>query len=208
MRPNSPPRAAAGEPRTPDQAKGGAGTAVAEAEPPRAAANAPTPRNGLLSALVDFFTSMRLTVACLALGLVLVFAGTLAQVDLGPVQGPKRVLSQFPGLLGTQGGGLEDSGAARGILGGRGVTVQLDRFAPAPIHADAPKSGDLDGAFRAHPFVDGSAADGPALARELAPLAGRPDEKLFGSRTPGGTRGHRRHRSGHGQGGGPSRKAC
>src|SRR5713101_7643113 len=36
-----------------------------------------------LTALIDFFASLRLTVACLALGLVLVFWGTLAQVDLG-----------------------------------------------------------------------------------------------------------------------------
>jgi hypothetical protein len=33
--------------------------------------------------LVKFFTSLRLTVVCLGLGMVLVFAGTLAQVDLG-----------------------------------------------------------------------------------------------------------------------------
>ena len=32
---------------------------------------------------IDFFCSMRLTVACLALALILVFAGTLAQVELG-----------------------------------------------------------------------------------------------------------------------------
>ena len=36
-----------------------------------------------LTAIIDFFSSLRLTVACLALGLVLVFWGTLAQVDLG-----------------------------------------------------------------------------------------------------------------------------
>jgi hypothetical protein len=37
----------------------------------------------LLDRLVSFFTSLRLTVVCLALGLVLVFWGTLAQVELG-----------------------------------------------------------------------------------------------------------------------------
>ena len=36
-----------------------------------------------LDRLISFFTSIRLTVVCLALGLVLVFWGTLAQVDLG-----------------------------------------------------------------------------------------------------------------------------
>jgi len=33
--------------------------------------------------VINFFTSLRLTIVCLCLGFVLVFAGTLAQVDLG-----------------------------------------------------------------------------------------------------------------------------
>jgi len=37
----------------------------------------------LLFALVDVFSSLKLTIVCLILGLVLVFAGTLAQVDMG-----------------------------------------------------------------------------------------------------------------------------
>src|SRR5215471_14953196 len=37
----------------------------------------------LLNPLIKFFSSLRLTVVCLAFGIVLVFAGTLAQVDLG-----------------------------------------------------------------------------------------------------------------------------
>ncbi len=41
------------------------------------------PLDAFLDRLVRFFCSLRLTVACLVLGLVLVFAGTLAQVDLG-----------------------------------------------------------------------------------------------------------------------------
>ncbi len=53
------------------------------------AANPPNEHSGdnqldtALNAIIDFFASLRLTVACLALGLVLVFWGTLAQVDLG-----------------------------------------------------------------------------------------------------------------------------
>lgn len=37
----------------------------------------------LLDRVIGFFTSLKLTVVCLCLGLVLVFFGTLAQVDLG-----------------------------------------------------------------------------------------------------------------------------
>ncbi len=37
----------------------------------------------VLDRILDFFTSLRLTVVCLGLALILVFIGTLAQVDLG-----------------------------------------------------------------------------------------------------------------------------
>ncbi|MBM3883012.1 MAG: cytochrome c biogenesis protein ResB [Verrucomicrobia bacterium] len=44
-----------------------------------------TPRGGggTLARLVQFFSSLRLTVVCLALALVVVFVGTLAQVEIG-----------------------------------------------------------------------------------------------------------------------------
>src|SRR5216684_7970949 len=45
--------------------------------------------------LIDFFTSLRLTVACLALGLVLVFLGTLAQVDLGLYKAQNEFFRSF-----------------------------------------------------------------------------------------------------------------
>ena len=63
----------------------------------------------VLDALIKFFTSLRLTVVCLALALVLVFWGTLAQVDLGLYKaqneffrsfliywGPKAPRGEFP----------------------------------------------------------------------------------------------------------------
>src|ERR1700691_2406542 len=37
----------------------------------------------MIDRIINFFTSLRLTVVCLALALVLVFAGTLAQVEIG-----------------------------------------------------------------------------------------------------------------------------
>src|ERR1035438_9715628 len=77
------------------------------------------PLDHLLDRLISFFTSLRLTVVCLALGLVLVFWGTLAQVHLGlykaqneffrsflvywPLDGSAPRIPVFPGgyLLGT-----------------------------------------------------------------------------------------------------------
>jgi hypothetical protein len=48
-----------------------------------------------LDGLIKFFTSLRLTVLCLALGLVLVFAGTLAQVDLGLYKAQNEFFRSF-----------------------------------------------------------------------------------------------------------------
>jgi hypothetical protein len=44
----------------------------------------------MLDRIINVFTSLRLTVVCLAMALVLVFAGTLAQVDLGLYQTQER----------------------------------------------------------------------------------------------------------------------
>src|ERR1022692_5216775 len=49
----------------------------------------------LLDRLINFFTSLRLTVVCLALGLVLVFFGTLAQVDLGLYKAQNEFFRSF-----------------------------------------------------------------------------------------------------------------
>ncbi len=37
----------------------------------------------MMDRFINFFTSLRLTVVCLVLALVLVFVGTLAQVEIG-----------------------------------------------------------------------------------------------------------------------------
>ena len=53
------------------------------------------PLDHFLDRLVSFFTSLRLTVVCLALGLVLVFTGTLAQVDLGLYKAQNEFFRSF-----------------------------------------------------------------------------------------------------------------
>ena len=51
--------------------------------------------DSLLDRLINFFTSLRLTVVCLALALVLVFWGTLAQVDLGLYKAQNEFFRSF-----------------------------------------------------------------------------------------------------------------
>src|SRR5215471_5466280 len=48
-----------------------------------------------LNSIVKFFTSLRLTVVCLALGMVLIFWGTLAQVDLGLYKAQNEFFRSF-----------------------------------------------------------------------------------------------------------------
>jgi hypothetical protein len=58
----------------------------------------------MLDRLINFFTSLRLTVACLVFGTLLVFAGTMAQVDMGLYKAQNEffrsflVLWKLPGL--------------------------------------------------------------------------------------------------------------
>src|SRR6516165_5431607 len=49
----------------------------------------------LLDRLIKFSTSLKLTVVCLALALVLVFMGTLAQVDLGLYKAQNEYFRSF-----------------------------------------------------------------------------------------------------------------
>jgi hypothetical protein len=53
--------------------------------------------------LVKFFTSLRLAVVCLGLGMVLVFAGTLAQVDLGLYKAQNEFFRSFFVFWGPKG---------------------------------------------------------------------------------------------------------
>jgi len=48
-----------------------------------------------LGKLVDFFSSLRLTLVCLGLGMILVFCGTLAQVDMGLFKAQNEFFRSF-----------------------------------------------------------------------------------------------------------------
>ena len=51
--------------------------------------------NVFLGKLVDFFSSLRLTLVCLGLGMILVFCGTLAQVDMGLFKAQNEFFRSF-----------------------------------------------------------------------------------------------------------------
>ena len=56
--------------------------------------------------LIDLFTSLKLTIACLAAGMVLIFAGTLAQVNLGIWEAQQRYFQSLFVWWPAQGNGF------------------------------------------------------------------------------------------------------
>jgi hypothetical protein len=67
-------------------------------------ASAVSRQDNFLDWLIGFFSSLRLTVILLGLGLVLVFWGTLAQVDLGLFKAQNEFFRSFFVYWGTKGG--------------------------------------------------------------------------------------------------------
>src|SRR5450759_4903520 len=59
----------------------------------------------LLDRLIKFFTSLRLTVVCLSLALLLVFVGTLAQVEIGLYKAQNEFFRSFFVYWGPKGAG-------------------------------------------------------------------------------------------------------
>jgi len=49
----------------------------------------------MLRKLIDLITSLKLTIVCLAAGMALIFAGTLAQVHLGIHEAQQRYFQSF-----------------------------------------------------------------------------------------------------------------
>ena len=75
----------------------------------------------VLDRLINFFTSLRLTVVCLALALALVFWGTLAQVELGLYKAQNEFFRSFLIYWGPKGASWK--GSAWKHYGGRGIRV-------------------------------------------------------------------------------------
>jgi hypothetical protein len=107
-------RPAAAAPASPEQ-RAGMRAKTSSLESPAAAHPSPgTPEPGkgagaslslasFLDGLVSFFTSMRLTVVCLVLGMLLDFFGTLAQVDLGLFKAQNEYFRSFFVFWGPKG---------------------------------------------------------------------------------------------------------
>src|SRR5262249_53231098 len=63
------------------------------------------PVRHILDRLTRFFASLKLTVVCLGVGMALVFAGTLAQVDLGLYKAQNEFFRSFFVYWGPKGAG-------------------------------------------------------------------------------------------------------
>ncbi len=75
--------------------------------------------------IINFFSSLRLTVVCLALGMVLVFAGTIAQVDLGLYKAQNEFFRSFFVYWGPKGAGWKIPVFPGGYLVGGVLVISL-----------------------------------------------------------------------------------
>ena len=113
-------------------------------------------------------TSMRLTVFCLACALVLVFAGTLAQVHLGLYITQERYFHSLFVFWGPAGSKLEDPGLAGGIPDRRGAAGQLDCSAFQAIQPLPQENGPVPHPRRVNPAVRRAVPHGNLPGGELS----------------------------------------
>ena len=85
----------------------------------------PSPLDSLLDCLNAFFCSLRLTVVCLAFGLLLVFCGTLAQVDFGLYKVQNEFFRSFIVWWGPKGAGWRIPVLPGGYLVGGVLLINL-----------------------------------------------------------------------------------
>jgi hypothetical protein len=79
----------------------------------------------LLSSVVNFFASLRLTVVCLGIGMILIFVGTLAQVDLGLYKAQNEFFRSFVVFWGPKDAGWRVPILPGGYLVGSVLLINL-----------------------------------------------------------------------------------
>jgi hypothetical protein len=95
----------------------------------------------LLDRLIKFFTSLKLTVACLVLGMFLVFFGTLAQVDLGLYKAQNEFFRSFFVFWGPKGGDWKIPVLPGGYLVGGVLLINLVAAHFKRFHLSRDKAG-------------------------------------------------------------------
>lgn len=95
----------------------------------------------LLDRVIKFFTSLKLTVACLVLGMVLVFWGTLAQVDLGLYKAQNEFFRSFFIFRGPKGADWKIPVFPGGYLVGGVLLINLVASHFQRFHLSRDKAG-------------------------------------------------------------------
>jgi len=86
-------------------------------------------------------TSLKLTVFCLGCAMILVFLGTLDQVNIGVYEAENRYFKSFFLYFTTAGNHPEDSVVSQWLSGGRFAFSEFDRGTPGTIQIHLEKSG-------------------------------------------------------------------
>src|SRR4029077_5222000 len=124
-------------------------------------------------------TSLKLTVFCFACAMILVFLGTLDQVNIGVYEAEKPILQELLSLFYTTWNYPKNSVVSQWLSGGRVAFNEPDRCAPGAIQIHFEKSGDPRPSHgsdpaAARPLVHQSIPSGKSDAP-----GSRRDEKLF-----------------------------
>ena len=124
-------------------------------------------------------TSLKLTVFCLGCAMILVFLGTLDQVNNWCLRGGKPILQELLSLLNTAWNYPEDSVVSQRLSGGRVAFSEFDRGTPGAIQIELEKSGDPGPSLGRDPVTARSIVHQSVPGGKSDASGSRRDEKLL-----------------------------
>ena len=125
------------------------------------------------------FTSLKLTVFCLVCAMVLVFVGTLDQVNIGVYEAENRYFKSFFSLLHVTRKYPKSSLASRRLSGWRPASPELDRGASGAIQIQLEEGRHSCPSLRRDPAVARPIVHQPVPSGKSDASGSRRDEKLF-----------------------------
>ena len=149
--------------------------------------------------LIKFFTSLKLTVVCLGFAIVLVFLGTLAQVDLGLYKAQNEFFRSFLVFWGPKSATWRIPILPGGYLVGGVLLINLVSSHIMRFKLTRSKIGIWLTHFGLILLAARATGHGHAFSGEHIAFARRRSQQLLRIRSAIGIGGDRHHRPGHGQ---------
>jgi hypothetical protein len=124
-------------------------------------------------------TSLKLTVFCLGCAMILVFLGTLDQVNIGVYEAENRYFKSFFLYFTPPGTTLKIPWFPSGYLVGGGAFSEFDRGTPGAIQIELEKSGHPSPSLGRYPVTARSIVHRSVPGGKSDASGSRRDEKLF-----------------------------